>query len=125
MMDINLEVEKILSELSVRSVYSTPLECGELPCVSYYMLTDKGSFYADNEEEIRDVSIQVDIWAREGYQCGTIAMDVNALMRTAGYYRELSMDIPKGDDGVYHRTMRFIKSCAAEYSQDEHTAAKA
>lgn len=107
---INKEVEEILGGLGVRAVYSSPAECGELPCISYYMLTEKGSFACDNEEVMTDASVQIDIWADEGYKCGSIALDVNSAMREHGYRRELSMDIPKGDDGIYHRTMRFIKS---------------
>lgn len=107
---INKEIEEILSTLDVRTVYSSPAECGELPCVSYYTLTEKGSFACDNEEAITDVCVQVDIWANEGYKCGIIAMDVNTAMREHGFRRELSMDVPKGRDGVYHRTIRYIKS---------------
>lgn len=110
MTDVNKEVGEILKGLNIRVVYSSPAECGELPAVSYYTLSEKGGFSCDNEESITDVSVQTDIWADEGYKCGMIGMELNSLMREYGFHRELSMDVPKGDDGIYHRTMRFVKS---------------
>lgn len=110
LIDVNTEIEKILSELDVKVVYSSPAECPELPCVSFYMISEKGSFYADNDEEIYEAAVQIDVWADEGYKCGIIAMQIYSIMRSNGFFRELSRDIPKGEDGVYHRTMRFTRS---------------
>lgn len=109
-MDINAEVEQILKNLSVKAVYSSPTECVELPFVSYYLLEEKGSFYADNEEQISDASVQIDIWTDEGYKCSVISLELNSLMHNAGFYREMMADVPKTEDGVYHRIMKFTKS---------------
>lgn len=111
---INKEVEKILGKLSVKAVYSSPSKCPVLPCVSYYTLSEKSGFNCDNDELITDVYVQLDIWADNGEKCGMIAAEVNSLMKENGYYRELELDVPKADDGVYHRSMRFVKSYLAQ-----------
>ncbi len=110
MTDVNSELETILSGLSVKAVYASPAECETLPIVSYYLLSEKGGFSCDNEESMTDVQVQLDIWAKEGYQCGMISLELNALLRKYGFQRELALDVPKGEDGICHRTMRFVKS---------------
>ena len=110
MRDTNKEMEQILDTLDVRVVFSSPAECGELPVISYYTLTEKPGFCSDNEEQITDTQVQIDIWADEGYKCGMLGLEVNDIMRSHGFCRELALDVPKGEDGVYHRSMRFVKS---------------
>lgn len=107
---INKEVEAILKELSVKAVYSSPSKRFELPCVSYYTLSEKSGFNCDNTEMITDVYVQLDVWSDRAEKCGNIAAEVSLLMNKNGYYRELELDVPRGDDGVYHRSMRFVKS---------------
>lgn len=107
---INKEVEAILKELSVKAVYSSPSRCMELPCISYYTLYEKSGFNCDNTEMITDVYVQLDVWSDRGEKCGNIAAEVNLLMSKNGFYRELELDAPRGEDGVYHRSMRFVKS---------------
>ena len=109
MTDANKEVEELLSGLGVRVVYSSPAECGELPAVSYYMLSENGGFSCDNNESMTDIRVQVDVWTAEGKACSELAARTAELLKGGGFCRELAMDIPKGDDGVYHRTMRFTK----------------
>ena len=110
MTDTNKEVEELLSGLGARVVYSSPAECGELPAVSYYMLSEKGGFSCDNSESATDIRVQVDVWAAAGKACSELAERAAELLKDGGFCRELAMDIPKSDDGVYHRTMRFAKS---------------
>ena len=107
---INEELEAALSGLNVRVTYASPSQYGVLPCVSYYTLTEKSGFGYDNEDIITDALVQIDVWADKGYKCGEIAAEINVIMSTAGYQRQLSMDIPSDGDGVYHRALRYAKS---------------
>lgn len=109
MTDANKEIEELLSGLGVRVVYASPSECGELPAVSYYMLSEKGGFSCDNEESATDIKMQIDIWTARGKTCAEIASRVTELLHGGGFCRELAMDVPKSSDGVCHRTMRFAK----------------
>lgn len=109
MLDINIMAEKVLSALDCSVVFQYPEEFTSLPAVSYYTVTEKGGFYADNIECIQEGYIQTDIWAKNPSECGELSVRVNELMTNDGWHREFSMDIPRKDETVYHRTMRFKK----------------
>ncbi len=109
MLDINIEAEKTLKKLDCAVVYQHPEKFMELPVVSYYNLTECGGFYADNSECIQNGYVQVDIWSDIPSQCGSLSVRVNELMTGDGWTREMSMDVPKKNDRIYHRTMRFQK----------------
>lgn len=109
MVDINVEAEKSLSSLDCNVVYQYPETFTVLPVISYYNLTECGAFYTDNCECIQSGYIQVDIWSCVPSECGTLSIRVNDAMERDGWTREMSMDVPKKDDKVYHRTMRFHK----------------
>ncbi len=109
MIDISMEAQRSLSELDCAVVYQYPDSFTALPAVSYYNLTEKGAFYCDNEESIQEGYVQVDVWSRTGAECGGLSLRVNEIMQRDGWTREMSMDVPKGSERVYHRTMRFKK----------------
>lgn len=109
MLDINIEAEKSLSKLNCAVVYQYPEKFSALPVISYYNLTESGGFYADNSECVQDGYIQVDIWSDAPAECGRLSIEVNEVMERDGWTREMSMDVPKRDEKIYHRTMRFQK----------------
>lgn len=109
MLDINIEAEKSLSKLTCTVVYQYPESFKELPVISYYNLAEKGGFYADNSECIQSGYVQVDIWSDIPSRCGELSAEVNEIMEGDGWTREMSADVPKKDDKIYHRTMRFQK----------------
>lgn len=109
MLDINKEARKSLSKLDCRVVYQYPETFSKLPVVSYYTLTECGGFYADNDESIQDGYVQIDIWSDIPAECGELSIRVNELMTNDGWTRSMSMDVPKNNEKVYHRTMRFHK----------------
>lgn len=109
MVDINEEAQKSLSALSCRVAYQYPESFTRLPAVSYYNLTEQGAFYCDNEESVQEGYVQIDVWSRIPKECGALSVEVNALMQKDGWTREMSRDVPKNDEKVYHRTMRFKK----------------
>lgn len=109
MIDINTEAEKTLSAVGYKLVYQYPEAFCKLPVISYYNLAEKGAFYADNSECIQNGYVQVDIWSNVPKECADISIKVNSAMEKDGWTRELSMDVPKKNDKIYHRTMRFQK----------------
>lgn len=109
MIDINEEAVKSLSKLDCKVVYSYPKVFTGGDVVSYYNLTEKGAFYADNSECVQDGYIQIDVWSAVPKRCFELSQSVNALLTSDGWTREMSMDVPKDSDKIYHRTMRFQK----------------
>jgi hypothetical protein len=109
MIDINAQAEKTLKETGCTVVYQYPERFEKLPVISYYNLTETGAFYADNSECIQSGYVQVDIWSDVPKQCGDLSIKVNDVMLSDGWTREMSKDIPKGNEKIYHRTMRFQK----------------
>lgn len=110
MIDINKEAQKALSNLKYTVVYQYPADFNDLPVVSYYNLSETGGFYADNTECIQNGYVQIDIWSDTGAKCGEISIEVNEVMERDGWTRKMSMDVPKKNEKIYHRTMRFYKS---------------
>lgn len=109
MVDINTEAEKSLSGIGCKVVYQYPEVFNSLPVISYYNVSESGAFYADNEECIQDGHIQIDIWSDVPAECGALSAAVNDAMTEDGWTREMSMDVAKKNDKIYHRTMRFQK----------------
>lgn len=109
MIDVNVEAEKSLSKLGCSVVYQYPESFSAMPVVSYYNLTECGAFYTDNSECIQNGYIQIDVWADTPHECGNLSIRINDVMNTDGWTREMSMDVPKNNDKIYHRTMRFQK----------------
>lgn len=110
MIDVNIELEKSLENLSCPLTYQHPEGFNKLPVVSYYNLTEQASMACDNEELLQDGTVQLDIWAKLPSDCGKIAIEINALMTADGWVRQFSMDIPKQDgEKAYHKTMRYAR----------------
>ena len=109
MIDVNIEAEKTLSSLDCTLVYQYPEHFTNLPVISYYNVTECGAFFADNSECIQNGYVQVDIWSDVPKECGSLSIKVNDAMERDGWTREMSMDVPKKNDKIYHRTMRFQK----------------
>lgn len=111
MVDVNMELERSLSGLSCTLVYRQPDGFNALPVVSYYNLTESGSFAADNEEQLQDGVIQLDIWAGTPKECADISGEINGLLAADGWVRRFSMDVPKQEgERVCHRTMKYVKT---------------
>ncbi len=108
MIDVNLEAEKSLIKTGFNIVFHHPKEKQALPCVSFYTLSEQGSFSSDNTETIQTGRIQVDVWTKKPQDSGEMATKINNIMINDGWVRELSMDVPD-DSEVYHKTFRFSK----------------
>lgn len=109
MIDVNNEAKKALLNTGYNIVYQYPEHFINLPVISYYNLAEKGAFYADNSECIQTGYIQADIWSRSPKECYDISIKVNDAFTAEGWTRQMSMDVPKRNDKLYRRTMRFQK----------------
>ncbi len=109
MIDVNLEAEKSLSAVECEKVYQYPQKFNKLPVISYYTISEKGAFYTDNSEHVQEGHIQIDVWSDAGAECGRLSVKVNDALTSDGWVREMSMDVPKREEKIYHRTMRFQK----------------
>ncbi len=109
MVDVNIEAEKSLKSVKCEKVYQYPKRFTKLPVISYYSISDKGAFYADNIECVQNGRIQIDIWSNVPSECGTLAIQVNDALESDAWTREMSMDVPADGEKIYHKTMRFQK----------------
>lgn len=109
MKDINAQALEALRALDCTVVYSYPDGFSRLPAVSYYTVTEKGALWCDNEERIQEGHVQVDVWARIPSECASVSARVNEVMTASGWTREMSMDIPRDKEKIYHTTMRYKK----------------
>lgn len=112
MIDINKTADEVLAPIredGIRLCYQYPEDFEKLPAVSFYNLLTSEAFRTDNKEDAQLARIQIDIWALKKTQPGSIAVRINELMQNDGWSRELDRDLPKGENHVYHRTMRFAK----------------
>lgn len=107
MIDINAEAEKSLLKTGLRVYYVHPDKDAELPCVSFYMLTENGAFSYDNSEAIQRGTVRVNMWANNPKECGDMFKIIYDTLTADGWVREMSRDIPDSD--CFHKTSSFIK----------------
>lgn len=118
MVDVNKIVRDILVSMNLENVaicFYHPDEKQKLPVISYYENTTTTGFCCDNAEQAQNSNVSIDVWANGGGECSRIAIQVDKAMQSAGWYRELSRDMPP-DDGIRHKAMRFSKQI---YLQEE------
>ena len=108
MIDVNAEAEKTLSALDYNVDYYYPQKFNKLPVISFYTLTDNTDFSYDNEDTMQCGTVVVDVWSDKPYECGSVGIEVSDVMTSDGWNREFSRDLLP-TDGIYHKTMRFVK----------------
>lgn len=109
MLDINAIAEPLLMQAGVPVYFRYPDEFKDIPCISFYNLSDTEGFRADCTEWAQVTRIQVDIWAEFANETNAIGVKVNEIMQADGWRREYAADMPKQDGKLEHRTMRFAK----------------
>lgn len=110
MLDINEQLERDLQGIDADVMYYYPEALKKLPAVTYYNISEKGYASYDNEESVIYGAVQIDVWCRDNpAQVGKIALQIKECLYKKGWVRETALDIPSGEDGVFHRTMRFSK----------------
>lgn len=111
MVDVNEQVKDLLEQgiggVTVKFQY--PDSFNNLPVVTYYTISQRGSSAYDNIVAARNNTIVIDIWADYPKTCADLSKKINELMSGDGWYHEWEMDVPNTDSSVKHRTMRFTK----------------
>ncbi|WFA10333.1 hypothetical protein [Tissierella sp. Yu-01] len=97
---VNELLEGIVGEDNVSDSY--PNNFNNLPYISFYEQDNK-DVYKIKEELYTEVVIQIDIWHNRS--TGTLARQVNDVMKSIGFKRDFARDIP--DPVIKHKTMRF------------------
>lgn len=110
MTDINEQLECDLQGIDADVMYYYPEALNKLPVVTYYNISEKAYASYDNEESVVYGAVQIDVWCRSNpAQVGKLAAQIKERLYKKGWVRETALDIPSGEDGVFHRTMRFSK----------------
>lgn len=73
--------------------------------ITYFEFNQGGARYADDDEEQTMYSIQVDIWSKANYK--SIEVQVEELMRKAGFYRIGAGEFYEEDTKFHHKYFRF------------------
>lgn len=111
MTDANTDVRASLEKLSgIAVVYQHPKDFTELPAVSYYTLSERGDFAADNKRADKKSTVQLDFWGTYPKQCADFAAQAYTVLTNDGWYHEYEADVPNPDKTIYHRTARYSKT---------------
>lgn len=109
MVDANREVRALLNTIEgVTVTYYVPPEANKFPAVSYYEVATTTGYKYDNAEQAQISAMAIDIWDKSPNGCAKLAIQIDAIMQGAGWYRELSRDMPP-EDLVRHKSMRYNK----------------
>ena len=113
MREIDAIIDDVLKPLKNEGItvqFQYAEDKAKLPAVTYYILTENESFRTDNTEAAQVAHVQVDVWTVKRSEMSKISLNVNKLMQSDGWVREMSRDLPKESEmQAYHRTMRFAK----------------
>lgn len=105
MINIKPQINGLLNEIpGVTVSYFYPENFAKLPHVSYYEASNSEHLRTDGEEQLTDITIQIDVWSRAS--TSEIALLVDTKMTSIGFKREFSGDL-KDPSGLNHKSMRY------------------
>lgn len=104
MYDVKPQILTLLETIpDVTVVGEYPKSFATLPLISFYELSN-----SENKPTLpgllTEISVQVDVWNKKS--TGALAQQVNSLMNSIGFRRQMSADI-SDPSGVNRKTMRF------------------
>lgn len=73
--------------------------------ITFFEYNRQGALHADDDETQTQHSIQVDIWSKGDY--ASIANQVRALMKGAGFRRNSESESYEKETQLYHKTLRY------------------
>lgn len=76
------------------------------PYLTYTIIDEWGSEFAENEEIATEYNIQIDIFSKGDYTI--LEEKVKEVMATSEFYRTSAFDFYEDDTGLYHKVIRFI-----------------
>lgn len=112
-MDANAITEKILKELPYALVFRYPESKTPIPAISFFTLSEAVSLMADNKVLLKDVTVQIDVWAKNPKQCSDMNNEISSLMNGEGWIEIFAMDNEKKSE-VFNRTIKYAKVFAVD-----------
>jgi hypothetical protein len=108
MINIKPQILALLKTIpSVEVTYFFPESFAVLPAISYYELSNTTAQKSDGLEYLSEIHIQVDAWAKTSSGTSDLAVKIDDLMISKGFYREMAMDLYEQVTKIHHKTMRY------------------
>jgi hypothetical protein len=85
--------------------FQYPSNFTNLPCLSYFEVTNIGNLFADDQEIGSEIIFQVDLWGKASLS--TYADAVGTAMSSIDFSRIYCTDLYDNDSKIYHKAMRF------------------
>jgi hypothetical protein len=74
--------------------------------ITFFLINEYGSMFADNEEQQTASLVQVDIWSKSNYN--SLVEQVKNKLKEIGFTRTAGADLYEEDTKIYHKAMRFV-----------------
>lgn len=98
--------DELLSLLGGSYIYQIKAPDDEqFPRITFFEITNFDNQFADDHAIFSDILVQIDIWNKTSTT--TIALEVDKIMKSIGYYRTSASDFYEDDTDVYHKAMRY------------------
>jgi len=83
-------------------------KAAEFPRITFLEFANVGAVYADDDEFISEVQMQIDIWTQAA-STSAIAQRVDVVMKSIGFLRTEAQDLYEDDSDVqiFHKAMRY------------------
>lgn len=101
------DIYKLLSKLPCKVCQTTQSIFNELPTVTFEVLENGASLFLDNEISYQNITIQIDIWGNDSTENSNLLVQIEEIMRNAGYRLEFSSDVPNVNNDIMHIVTRF------------------
>lgn len=107
MINIKPQILNLLKETGTEVTYFFPQSFAKVPIISYYELSNRTLVKSDGVEYSSEIHIEVDVWAKSSSEVSDIAIKVDDLMLSKGFYRAMAMDLYDQETKIHHKTMRY------------------
>jgi hypothetical protein len=89
--------------------YSTPDKDASYPCVSYREADNSEHPFGDDLENVTEILMVIDVWHTDS--TSDIALAIDNVMKSQGFYREFAQDLDEQDKSqiIYRKNMRYRK----------------
>lgn len=83
-------------------------KAAQFPRITFFELANIGAVYADDDEYLSEVTVQVDVWTQAA-STTAIAQRVDVVMKSLGFLRTESEDLYEDDSDIqiFHKAMRY------------------
>jgi putative NIF3 family GTP cyclohydrolase 1 type 2 len=84
-------------------------KAAQFPRITFLEFANVGAVYADDDEYVSEISIQIDVWTQAA-STTAIAQRVDVVMKSMGFLRTESQDLYEDDSDIqiFHKAMRYV-----------------